>query len=218
MLYLLLFFPRTCSVYHREFHIVKQECRNRPVFLTSPVPDSSSIVPLPLVFPPRVVARVLFHACVDCHHFVLLHVKTTTVLGPPSQTHPMARHILSAITTYRKVEPIITHIFLAFLKVLAFVFDHVSSFSVLKRHGLCFCREFSGSKTNLHFQNKRRCGGIAPFFCAELSTALCRFKHLTTRPCLRIAFFLQHSCAFFCRFISASQDLESVPGDTWSGT
>ena len=74
-------------------------------------------------------------------------------------------------------------------------------FSVLKRLGLCFCREFSGSKTNLHFQNKRRCGGVAPFFCAELSTALCRCKHLTTRPCLRIAFFLQHSCAFFCRFI-----------------
>ena len=38
-----------------------------PIFLTSPVrshfiPDASSIVPHPLVFPSRVVARVLFHS------------------------------------------------------------------------------------------------------------------------------------------------------------
>ena len=65
----------------------------------------------------------IIFVCVDCHHLVLLRLKTLfklsiTALVLSSHTHPMARHILSAISSYRKGKRICTHIFLAVLHVL----------------------------------------------------------------------------------------------------
>ena len=50
-------------------------------------------------------------ACVDCHHFVHLQLITCfkvsiTALGLSSQIHPLALHMLSSITSYRKCKPI----------------------------------------------------------------------------------------------------------------
>ena len=77
-------------------------CFTHPIFLTHPhscfhlvLLHASSLNPF---------------ACADCRHLVLLHLKTLfrvliTSLGLSSQTHPMARHILSAIPSYRKAIP-----------------------------------------------------------------------------------------------------------------
>ena len=51
----------------------------------------------------------------DCHHLVVLHLQTLfrvliTALGLSSQTHPMARHMLLAITSYRKGIPVCIHV------------------------------------------------------------------------------------------------------------
>ena len=97
-----------------------------PVFLSGPVrgnfvPDVSTIVPLPLVFPSRVVARVVSHS--SCLRGL-----------PPPCTSPSEnafarcrsphwvfrhKHILSAISSYRKSNVICIHIFLAVLQVIA---------------------------------------------------------------------------------------------------
>ena len=115
-------FPLTFPTYGREFHTIKCECNEfchvfdriifftftHPVFPTGPVrsqfiPDASSIVPPPLMFPPRGVARVLFHSwCLrGLPPFRTSPSKTCvkvsiTALGLSSQTHLMALHILHA--------------------------------------------------------------------------------------------------------------------------
>ena len=82
-----------------------------PVFLTSPVrgdliPDASSIVP-PTYASISCSCTGRLSYLLDCHHLVLLHLKTlfrvlVTALGLSSQTHPMALHLISAVTLYRK--------------------------------------------------------------------------------------------------------------------
>ena len=55
----------------------------------------------------------------ECHHLVLLHLLTfsrvsiTAMDFSSQQVHSMARHILSAVTSYRKSKSICIHIFLA---------------------------------------------------------------------------------------------------------
>ena len=66
-------------------------------------------------------------AFVDCHHFVLLHTKTClkvliTTLGLSLQTHPIAHHVLLAITSQKYNKFILTHIYLAILQVLVYIF------------------------------------------------------------------------------------------------
>ena len=129
-----------CTV--ESFTLFKRECNEfclvfeclivsftRPVFLVfvsgSFRTDAPSIVPPHLCFHLVWLHWSLFipDACVDCHHFVLLHLKTCfkvtpTALGLSSQAHPVALNILSGITSYRKGKPICTHMFLAVWQVL----------------------------------------------------------------------------------------------------
>ena len=114
------------SVYRREFHTINCECNEfcllfecivfsftHPVFLVaSSIPDESSIVPLPPMFPHPVVTRILFYTrCLRglppfrTSPSETCFIVSITGKGPSSQTHPMARHILSAITSYRKGIP-----------------------------------------------------------------------------------------------------------------
>ena len=121
------FFP----VYGRELHTVKREsgkcclfCERKiflsfthPVFLASQVrvnfiPITSSILPPYLCFHLVQLHGSSFipFACVDCHHLVLLHLKTPfrvliTALGLSSQTHPVALHILFARKRFSDLIP-----------------------------------------------------------------------------------------------------------------
>ena len=137
-----VFFLRACSVYRREFHTIKRACNDFClvfeciILLIQSSLAAHSVASSSLTHPRVCHLHLCFHivwlhgsafmpdACVDCHHFVLLHLKTcfkvsTTALGLSSQTHPMARHILSALTSHRNGRPIFTHIFLAVLQALA---------------------------------------------------------------------------------------------------
>ena len=70
---------------------------------------------------------------------MLLHLETcfkvsTTALGLSSQIHPMTRHILSTITSYRKVRPIFTHVFFVRFSDCRIIVSSCFIFSVLKRN------------------------------------------------------------------------------------
>ena len=119
-------FPCISSVYRQEFHTIKREGRifclqvlNIFPFLVQSSLPAHSVASLSQTHPRLCHHHLCFHlvwlygtlfipdACVGCHHFVLLHLNScfkvsTTALGLSSRTHPMARHILSAITSYRK--------------------------------------------------------------------------------------------------------------------
>ena len=140
-------------MYGREFHTIKCECNE--CFLSSSAQNSfllliqsslpaQSVSILSHTHPRLCHSHLCFHlvwlhgssfipfACVDCHHFVLLHLKTffnesITASGPSSLTQRTARHILSAVTSDRKGKPICTHIFLAVLQLLVETSAHVSS-------------------------------------------------------------------------------------------
>ena len=122
----LLFLPNSRPVHRRMFRTLEHignelslvfnrlasRSFTHPVFIPDPfsshfVPDTAAIVPTPHVFPPRVVVRVFFHFNCLCglppfcaspsKHQVLI-----TVFGFSSQTHRMALHMLSAITSGKK--------------------------------------------------------------------------------------------------------------------
>ena len=186
-----LFFP----VYGREFHTIKCASGKRclicerqnislslthPVFLTSRVrgnliPDASSIVPLPLMLPPRVVARVVFHSL--CLRGL-----------PPSRTSPSGNACFKVVdhriavfhhsrpipwlaTNFRqlphaeRVNPSVPIFSLAVL--------HVSSFSFFEAeyttHRLCLpsfdsFESFLGPGPLFHSQRRIRCRLVPPFF------------------------------------------------------
>ena len=131
------FFP----VYGRQVDTVKCKCdepASTHMFVLSLIQSSlpaQSVAILSQAFPLLCHSHLCFHlellhgsslnsfACVECHHLVLLHLITflsvsITAVDFSSQAHPTARHILSAITSYRKGKPICTHVFLAVLQVL----------------------------------------------------------------------------------------------------
>ena len=124
------------SLYGRELHTIKCESGkfclffDRKMFfflslMQSFLPaqsvaffsDATPAVPLPLVLPSRLVARVVSHT------FCLRGLPPSRT-SPPEKAfqgvdhrigsivtdHPTALHILSAITSYRKGRPICTHI------------------------------------------------------------------------------------------------------------
>ena len=131
-------FPFFFSVYSREFHTVKCDCNEyclvfeRIIFfllIQSSLP-AQSVAIFSQTSPRLCHSHLCFHlvwlhgssfipfACVDCHHSVLVHLRTffkvsITAVDLSSQTHHMARHILSAITSYRKGKLIRNHNFLA---------------------------------------------------------------------------------------------------------
>ena len=71
--------------------------------------------------------------CRDYHHAVLLHLYTffkenITAFSFSFHAHPMARHTLSAFSSYRNGSFISTHILLTIMLVLVWYSTHVSSF------------------------------------------------------------------------------------------
>ena len=153
------------------------------------VPDTPSIMPTTLVFPPCMVVRVVFHsrylrglplfrASPSLNLLQCIDHRIRYFVTDPSHSSPytFGDHFR------QKGNATFTHIFLATLAALVQQFLHVSPSSLKKRytrliafvsHPLILSR---GSKTNFHFQSKRRCSHVPPSVCTSLSTVrLCFF-------------------------------------------
>ena len=107
-----LLFLLPCTV--DSFHSVKGEC-------------DELVLSASVLFIFRLLihssARSIISICRECHHLVLLHLLTfflvsITAVDLSSHAHPMARHLLSAITSCMKSELCI-HIFLAILRPIS---------------------------------------------------------------------------------------------------